>query len=1585
MNKDTKIIMVSLAVVIAFMLSAICVLTTETTAEGQSDVTINLVGTGYAYTVDEGTERAYIVDGTKTFTLDNGSHKITVYNVTVGEEGNKYSKIRQKTLTVSEDSTYTISKISVQLGNEGYTKANYTLNPRVMDYNGKLIMGTNTVTQDGQTFSYCAFNDETFSIYIKSKDSAMKPIEILTMTGGENKLFSVTFDSVNVLRITAPTDATMKMETEINRASREYTRVDATVDDEYTNGTVKAFKMVEGDTQAYYLTLSGDTYFTNIFIIPNKAASARQYIIDKTIIEPIDGIRESSYINREPSAYWGNNNANILADVNFENFVNMDVSDTKDITTYRAIFTLQPETNPVTLIGQNVYVSEPLFKYNVMNFDGTPSDVVTFDGTKMTAVKEGTAIVTITYDAYGCYSFLVQGYMANYALNTGLWEENTDVFVVHVGDNDSITTNMTVNEWLNPDLNEDGTYKYATKTMDETASAGKASGNYLDSELDVLYYLKGQPGYYYSFTPETGCSVSVYNPIFEDGRLTGFKTGTVTEKDGTFTAVLTEGRNIIKIVKGESVVYQIATAKETSYTVGYIYNTEDGKLLPGDQIVITFGDLFSPLSRTTLYNTATYLAYYESDGTEILFKFTNAPNGTQIGSYDFANVASKQTITITIPKTMASGEHTLNGTFHIKGFGNPLGNHHSVGNNIVDNSAPGIDAFLGVLPEVTFTIADHGMITYNTGIEAEVGTEFTSSGVVNYQTNGKVIDTLIVEKGQAITYVVNAEFEIHTDLISSSCPDGWKWAIPDGVYSSKEITYTFTATESVAPKITYGLATSWKVQFTVEVIVVSDGKYSYTESVYGSTAVKDSSVVEGFSTPSEKAITLWNTKSDMSGTYYKTGDTYTLANSTENVTLYAAPSVTYDVDNGKFSLKNGENEVESGQCFEAGTELTLTYVYDAANPVVLLMNEEPIPINTKNTTYTFTVNGNVEITSSDAVYVVSWTEEEVEYSEYYLSLPQAIKNAGSNGIVLISDDQLKEKSTISTSLTIGSGKKLIVGSSATLTIAKDATLTISEDAALQLIGGVTNKGTVVNNGLINQQKNKISGTITGDGEIKVVPFFNVGDTLTFVSGTGMVKHTSGWDQASFNKNATTKMTFTVTTASTGINNWGVYGTVTLTDLNFSSDADLVYIPSFFIGKLTIDGVNYLTYCKVTAISDEAMAKINERTINVVLPQALEDTKFSESVTILTGSHYTDTLGNVYYYDVVETSPVWYNGYTTYGGYAYVEENADSRYCEQGNVTKIVFKDGITATTAGLSTWSKNPLTSSDEWIGSASSWGDMIGLVILNDFDLSDETEYEYSCDVEINGTIVIDKDLIVNKIVSIGNARLAGDSKIIVKYAEDGSGRFTGTVYTSLYAYTFTAVSPTDSSDYEISVTGASVSYGTNGGSLPVIVSWISSADVVAFSSDSLIVKINPYDGTATPAGKLIITYSAYIEGAEGVMLNPFLVMTQDVDADVSSLEIATEHTVVSCSISYCYQVGEKTYYTPVKDAKAPTVAVLDLESDLTVKFNGNTVADGSLLSFGEYAITVATEETYKVNDVEWKDGDYLFYYGQKIVISKV
>ncbi len=619
-----------------------------------------------------------------------------------------------------------------------------------------------------------------------------------------------------------------------------------------------------------------------------------------------------------------------------------------------------------------------------------------------------------------------------------------------------------------------------------------------------------------------------------------------------------------------------------------------------------------------------------------------------------------------------------------------------------------------------------------------------------------------------------------------------------------------------------------------------------------------------------------------------------------------------------------------------------------------------------------------EITPSDAKYAVTWTEDQQTHTAYYLTLSEAIEDAKSGEITLLRD------------AAIDAAEEPVLSSGMTLTIPKDTTLTVSEGAELSFIGNakVSNKGTIVNNGTIKLQKNPVSGTVTGDGSVEALPYFDDGDTLTFVSGTGTVSHTSGWDKASFNKDATTKMTFTVTEASTGINDWDVYGTVTLTDLTFSANSDLVYIPSFFIGKLTIDGTNYLTYCKVTAISDEALAKINSKTIGVVLPQALKTTTFGDGVTILTGSHYTDTLGNVYYYDVVETSPVWYTGYATYGGYAYTGEGADPRYCEQGNVTKVVFKDGITETTTGLVTWSKHPLTSSDEWIGGA--WADMIGLVILNEFDLSDDSGYKYSCDIEIGTGTAVDgglamdagAELIIGDDVSIENVYLGEGSKIVVK---DG-GSFTGTVHSAKGAMAFAAVSPTDASDYEITVKDSALSCTANGSTAPVVLKYgVRSAEAVAFSSDSIVVDIDSYDGATTPAGKLIITYSAYVEVAEGVMLNPFLSMVEEVGAGVTSVEIQTEHTVVSCSVSYCYEMGEKTYYTAVKDARAPAVAELDLESDLDVEFDGEAVADGDLVSYGNHAITADYEGTYKVNGVEWKDGDTLFYYGQKITISKV
>ena len=191
------------------------------------------------------------------------------------------------------------------------------------------------------------------------------------------------------------------------------------------------------------------------------------------------------------------------------------------------------------------------------------------------AKSEGTAILLVTYDA----QINMQGY-TKYTKFSAIWPENTGVVVVTVDkDGTAIQTNMTINEGKNK-------------------KEEKVTGDRLDAQLDVLYYEAGTDGAEYTFTPESGVSVSVLRPEIIDNKLTygGFSAKNITRNsDGSYTvAGLTEGPNIVKVTKNGVSTYQVIRAKEVA--VSYKYKDADGneitadELTAGDSIEISYGE-----------------------------------------------------------------------------------------------------------------------------------------------------------------------------------------------------------------------------------------------------------------------------------------------------------------------------------------------------------------------------------------------------------------------------------------------------------------------------------------------------------------------------------------------------------------------------------------------------------------------------------------------------------------------------------------------------------------------------------------------------------------------------------------------------------------------------------------------------------------------------------------------------------------------------------------------------------------------------------------------------------------------------------
>jgi hypothetical protein len=226
-------------------------------------------------------------------------------------------------------------------------------------------------------------------------------------------------------------------------------------------------------------------------------------------------------------------------------------------------------------------------------------------------------------------------------------------------------------------------------------------------------------------------------------------------------------------------------------------------------------------------------------------------------------------------------------------------------------------------------------------------------------------------------------------------------------------------------------------------------------------------------------------------------------------------------------------------------------------------------------------------------------------------------------------------------------------------------------------------------------------------DAKVVEGKDVGDTFSFAAGSGKVVHNPGQDVCTYNTDSKVTLTLTVVTIPSDYNKgWDDVGTLTVTAIEFSANSDLIYIPAYIIDKQGSD----IGIFKVTSISDSVKSEINEKTISIVLPQALKSESFGKSVTVVKEGSYTDTMGNVVHYSIDETGSAYMNGYGAYSLYSSAEA-ADYRYCEQGTVTKVDYAPGQKTYDTKMSQWAKNDLTSCDSWVCGLS-WGDMIGTVL---------------------------------------------------------------------------------------------------------------------------------------------------------------------------------------------------------------------------------------------------------------------------------
>lgn len=446
----------------------------------------------------------------------------------------------------------------------------------------------------------------------------------------------------------------------------EYTANNITVED---GNKIYSFDVPASSTKMNYrVSQAGKISYADIVTIKSTEDS---FIVTSEQLQ--DGPK---YIDRDVSNNGGYNMADIYLNINKEGHLKLEESASYQLVNLRS-------WQLVNSVIENYYI-EPDFHYAVVNESGEiDNSVITIDEKGLIkATGKGNAIVLVSYDAINVAC------AAGGPLFGALWPENTGVFVVSVGETGTnITSNMNINTGLNttPDANDN--------------LVPKLAGDAVDAELDIFYYLEGEDGYTYHFSPENISSVSIAQALISDNKLSysGF-TPIEANADKSYDVVLKEGRNIVKLTDAEGQSsFQVLSAKKVSYTLNNVSRPNE-EVMPGDEVSVVFSTLYHPANKLAgVYNMSAQIYYLDTP-------FESAVKGGA-NQYKFASTAASQTITFTIPEDWNTDNDFVlsHGAIRSNGFGDPYGGHREI--NLEDGKSPNFSAkirtaYFGSLPEI---------------------------------------------------------------------------------------------------------------------------------------------------------------------------------------------------------------------------------------------------------------------------------------------------------------------------------------------------------------------------------------------------------------------------------------------------------------------------------------------------------------------------------------------------------------------------------------------------------------------------------------------------------------------------------------------------------------------------------------------------------------------------------------------------------------------------------------------------------------------------------------------------------------------
>ena len=396
----------------------------------------------------------------------------------------------------------------------------------------------------------------------------------------------------------------------------------------------------------------------------------------------------------DQNSYYRRADDSMVVNVNYRNNLLLDVNETHTLRAYRIWQIINNDT-------QNVMI-EPDFHINVLSgkdvISITPyeNNHTNAGGNRMniTGLKEGTAILEVSYDAIAIME--------------------RDAGAGEIGGMGGLTFNA-----CDPTRTALIVVQVGAEQSDVDFGIVNNGGNAWDAECDTVYFLGEQGQIELNPTVASGsiAQVAVSNDKGESWTV-------LTSEDGTYTATLIPGNNIIRITKGDGTVsYQLVRGDQISYTVEERLDVEgadgDGVIEAGEPVVISITGTHMPFGKMAgISNPWQFLTRYD---------FENEQTKAGGSMYGYAH---DNKVMFVIPENAQPGDIcTLTNGYSELGtaFGSGGGGYRDAGDVVPPNldAEDSIGGTFNIFPDLTVTVGGNTQETDPTEPSEPVQTDPT--------------------------------------------------------------------------------------------------------------------------------------------------------------------------------------------------------------------------------------------------------------------------------------------------------------------------------------------------------------------------------------------------------------------------------------------------------------------------------------------------------------------------------------------------------------------------------------------------------------------------------------------------------------------------------------------------------------------------------------------------------------------------------------------------------------------------------------------------------------------------------------------